>query len=266
MGIDSSSVCIIGGTGKMGSWLGTLFEADGLQVVSIGKDTVLKARDAVPLCKVVVVSVPISDAVEVISEVAPLVREETLLVDLTSIKSATMRAMLSLSKAQVAGVHPLFGPGETAGPSSRVALCPGRGKEGIQWIERFFKRKGFAVSMIDPETHDRMMGLIQGVNHFSTIVLALCMAESGFSLEDMTELSTAGFMKRIERIHAMLAQPGELFQSLLMENKEAVGFLKNYHDQAGRLIGIVRKGDTAGFERIWKTITRFFGHNGKVLR
>lgn len=242
----------------MGSWLAGLLERRGLEVFKTGRNTTLRAQEVVPLCEVVALSVPISETNKVIGEIGPLVRGDALFMDLTSVKSGPVKAMLAHSRSEVVGVHPLFGPGDLEKASRRVVLCPGRGERGLRWLEQLFEEEGLEVVILDPQVHDQVMGLVQGVNHFATMALAICASRSGMSLGEMERLSTPDFMKRINRMKDMFSQSSELFQSLLMENSHALSMIMDYCKEAEGLAGIALEKDRAAFAAIWMDVKRFF--------
>ncbi|MDY6972743.1 MAG: prephenate dehydrogenase/arogenate dehydrogenase family protein [Thermodesulfobacteriota bacterium] len=251
-------VGIVGGTGSMGSWFAGLLERFGSKVFRVGRKTDLTPYDAARRCDVVVISVPIADTVKVIQELGPLVPEDSLLMDLTSIKKVPVETMLKYSSAQVVGAHPLFGPDMAANSELTVAVCPGRGNSGLEWLSGIIRDAGLAVSVISPEKHDQIMGLVQGVNHFSTLAMALSVSRSGLDLDEIINCSTQTFKERLGRIRSIIGQPAGLFGSLLMDNPEAVGFVDEYVKAAGELSGITRGKDREAFKEVFEMLKRFF--------
>lgn len=257
MGLTSPTVGIIGGTGRMGSWFASFFENQGFSVSSAGRRTGLTPSTVARECEVVIVSVPITDTIGVIRELGPLVREDGLIMDLTSIKKEPVEAMLKYSSAEVLGAHPLFGPEEERIVGQRVVICPGRGERWSEWLTGVLEKAGVKIVKMDPEKHDRLMGIIQGASHFSTLVLALCITGSGFSLEELLNCSTRSFSQRLDRIKSMLKQPPELFESLVMDNPEAEEFIEQYHDSVDKMIRVTRKVDRRAFKEIFNSLKTF---------
>ena len=99
---------IIGGTGQMGRFFAEVFRAAGWDVIVSGRTTPLTGRDIAGEADLVMVSVPIRATVAVIREVAPLLSEEQIFCDLTSLKAEPVGAMLA-SRAEVIGLHPMLG-------------------------------------------------------------------------------------------------------------------------------------------------------------
>jgi len=165
--------------------------------------------------------------------------------------------MLKHSSAEVLGAHPLFGPEEERITGQRMVICPGRGERWLEWFTGVLEKAGIIIVKIGPEKHDRLMGLIQGASHFSTLVLALCITRSGFSLEELLNCSTRSFSQRLDRIKSMLNQPPELFESLIMDNPEAGEFIEQYYDSVDKMIGVTRKRDRRSFKEIFNSLKGF---------
>ena len=263
MNLEKPKVGIIGGTGGIGAWFADFLEHFGAEVHRVGRSTLLTPAESARQSDVTVISVPIADTIRVIQEIGPLVPENGLLMDLTSIKVEPMKAMLRYSITEVVGMHPLFGPGSTGCNSNlRVVVCPGRGKQGLDWINNILRQSGFGVTTLSAEKHDHIMGLVQGVNHFSTLALALCIQRSGISLDDFMNCSTQTFGRRLDRILSVFGQPSGLLGSLLMENPSAKGFIARYMNASEELTKLIRGKDREGFEEIFETLKQFFIQGG----
>lgn len=262
--LERPKVGIVGGTGDMGSWFADLVKAHVSEVFCVGRTTKTTATEIARECDVVVISVPIPQTLAVIKEVGPLVSEQGVLMDLTSIKKKPMEAMLHYSRAQVVGVHPLFGPGDASREELRVAVCPGRGRDGLNWLTGILNDAGLAVTTMSPERHDHMMGLIQGTNHLSTLALGLCVIRSGLLFDEMLNCSTQTFTKALDRIRAMIEQPAWLFGSLLMDNPQALEFMDQYSKAAGDLIEMSKEKDRASFEQFLEDLKAFFPREESV--
>ena len=108
--VEPRTVAIIGGEGGMGRSLDTLFTDLGHEVLSADLDTELRPEDAAATADVVIISVPIRDTRAVIEELGPLVRQDALLMDVTSIKTDPMNAMLASTEASVLGTRGILEP------------------------------------------------------------------------------------------------------------------------------------------------------------
>ncbi|MBN2062454.1 MAG: prephenate dehydrogenase/arogenate dehydrogenase family protein [Deltaproteobacteria bacterium] len=254
MAIVEQKIGIVGGTGRMGRWFAQLLIKTGYEVLLSGQDTSLTAVELAKQCDVVVISVPIGKTIDVIKEIAPLLPKNGVMMDLTSIKSGPISAMLEFSSSEVVGIHPLFGPGDIGCEDLNIALCPGRGNRALEWIKDLFIKEGYRVFCIDAKDHDKIMGLIQGVNHLSTIALAVCVQRSGFNIKDVIKLSTRTFIERLDRIRAVIEQPTELFESLLMNNPYSGDTVETYMESVRELIKVVKNNDHEEFHALFRDL------------
>jgi len=259
MGLEHPKVGIVGGTGKMGSWFGDVLEGLGLEVMRCGRSTELRPKDVASLCDVVVVSVPIKDTVSVIEQIGPLVRKDALLMDLCSVKTEPVSAMLKYSRSQVVGLHPLFGPRAGQNSHLSVAVCPARGEEGLRWITRIIKKAELKPVVLPPLLHDHIMGLIQGAHHFSVLALAQCIMRSGYSVRDLLKLSTPSFKQTLERIGSILDQTPDLFGPLMMDNAFSRQFIESYRESCEQLAEIIANKQDEIFKDVFLSLKKYFG-------
>ena len=188
--MEHINVGIIGGTKGMGRWFAGLLRKEGCTVHVCGRKTKLQINDLDRLCNVVVVAVPISATAEIIKQVGPLLSKEVLLMDLTSLKYEPVKLMLANSKAEVIGCHPLFGPQLKDASGQNIILCPARGKKWMGWLKGVFIKNKMNVLEATSEKHDKMMAIVQALNHFNTITLGMALAQTNIELTEINKFST----------------------------------------------------------------------------
>lgn len=201
----------------MGRWFARFFRERGYEVVVAGRNEGPQPEELARLCPVVIIAVPIGVTTDVIRQVGPHMPPEALLMDLTSLKAGPVAAMLSHALCQVVGLHPLFGPTVSTLAGENVAVCPGRGTEGQGWITSILTEAGARVTVTTPERHDEMMAVIQGLNHFDTLVFGLTIRELHIGGEDLERFSTPAFRVKGELVKRLFAHP-ELYLSIIGDN------------------------------------------------
>ncbi len=258
MGLNISTVGIVGGNGRMGTWFANLMEQNGLKVLRAGRHGRPSARDLARACDAVVISVPISTTLEVIKSVAPLMPPDALLMDLTSVKMAPLEAMVKYSHCQVVGMHPLFGPEGAGNKKSNIAICKGRGHEGYYWIKTLLEEAGYNVVTLRPEFHDEVMAVIQAANHFSTLVMGMLVDSLTIDYGQLSNLSTQTFCQVLDRCRQIIKQSPELFASLMMENPYAYKTIRKYIHYCEQLLDIIENKDRNSFKQIVDSISLMF--------
>ncbi|MDI6741732.1 MAG: prephenate dehydrogenase/arogenate dehydrogenase family protein [Smithella sp.] len=213
-------VGIIGGTNGMGKWFARLLRKEGYTIHVCGRKTKLQINDLARLCNVIVVSVPISATATIIKEVGPLLTKDQLLMDLTSLKKEPVKLMLANTQAEVIGCHPLFGPQLKDVSKQNVILCPARGKKWLGWLKSVLKKNKMSISETTPDRHDKMMAIVQVLNHLNTITLGMALAETKIPLTEMNKYSTPFFRIKLDIIKKVFTESPEMYLDIIMGNPE----------------------------------------------
>ena len=214
------NVGIIGGTKGMGQWFAGLLQKENCTVHICGRKTVLRINEMAKICNVVVVAVPISATADIIKQVGPLLAKDNLLMDLTSLKKEPVKLMLANSPAEVIGCHPLFGPDLTDVSGQNIVLYPARGTTWFPWIKNICEKNKLVVLETVPDEHDKMMAIVQALNHLNTIILGMALAETDIPLEEITKFSTPIFKTKLEIIKKVFTESPELYADIITGNPQ----------------------------------------------
>ena len=216
-------------------------------------------KDAAATADVVVISVPIRETRAVIEELGPLVREDALLMDVTSIKIDPMQAMLTSTKASVLGTHPMFGPGVNTYQGQRVVLCPGRGDAWLAWARQMFTARGLVLTETSAEQHDAMMAIVQVLHHFKTQVLGLALSRAGAPLEETLRFTSPAYLLETYVTGRHFAQAPELYGPIEMLNPDSQQVIGIFQQAAADLATILESQDQAAFDGVFEQVRAFFG-------
>ena len=218
--MEHINVGIIGGTKGMGRWFAGLLQKEDCTVHICGRKTALGINDIARICNVVVVAVPISATADIIKQVGPLLAKDTLLMDLTSLKKEPVELMLANSPAEVIGCHPLFGPALTDASGQNIVLCPARGTKWFSWIKNICEKNKMVILETAPDEHDKMMAIVQALNHLNKIILGIALAETNITLEEITKFSTTIFRTKLEIIKKVFMESPGLYADIITENSQ----------------------------------------------
>lgn len=243
------AIGIIGGTSGMGRWFADFLLARGFRVEVIGKEQERGIPDLAARSSVVVVSVPISATLEVIGEAGPHVKEDGLLMDLTSVKAGPVKRMLECSKAECAGLHPLFGPSVCSIEGENLALCPGRGRKWISWLRELLSSSGANVVETTPERHDEVMRFVQVLTHCCSILTGLTLHESGVGRDELLSFSTPAFRAQMGLVGKVFGPNPRLYADILTTNPGSREIMAVLERNLSKLKSLVMDGDAAGLTR-----------------
>ena len=256
--MKNTEIGIIGGTRGMGHWFARFLEKEGYAVRVYGRKTSESdIAEMAGTCHVAVVSVPIGATGEVIAKVGPHMREASLLMDLTSLKRDSVKAMLETSVSEVIGCHPLFSPRVDSIAGQNIVLCPARAGKWITWLKDIFEKNGAFVLEATPEKHDQMMAVIQGLNHFNTIMMVLALRKSGVSLPELMNYATPTFRAKMDIIERLLYQNPGLYTDILTLNPEICGHIDVYEESVAKLKNLICERNAAGIADVIEKCASF---------
>jgi prephenate dehydrogenase len=242
-----NSIGIIGGNGGMGRLFSSVFSRAGYEVSVSGRSTGLSNRDLAENCDIVMVSVPIRATVGVIDEIAPLMKPEQVMCDLTSVKTMPVQAMLK-SKASVIGFHPMFGPNLPGIRGQNIVATPARCPDEIFSVfTSIFASEGAQVTIMTPEEHDHVVAVVQGLVHFATLAVADAVRTSGTDFEKILSVMSPVYRIEMGLIGRILGQSPDLYGDILRMNPEVMPVLNGFSDSVERLRGSVVSPDEKEF-------------------
>jgi len=253
------TVAIVGGRGKLGAVLARLFADLGHRILIADTSTTVRPVEAAAAADVTVVSVPIDLTEGVIAEVGPHVREDALLMDVTSIKAGPVAAMLAATRGSVLGTHPMFGPSVHTLQGQRVVLCRGRGDEWADWVASTFVARGLVITETTPEQHDRAMSVVQVLNHFQTQVLGLTLARLGIPLEETLRFTSPAYLLELYVAARHFAQASDLYGPIEMLNPRGGDVTTAFGSATREVADIIASGDQAAFDAMFDEVRGFFG-------
>ncbi|TET08212.1 MAG: prephenate dehydrogenase/arogenate dehydrogenase family protein [Candidatus Thorarchaeota archaeon] len=225
---------IIGGAGGMGKWLTNHFLKLGHSVI-VSDPRIDQTQDpdieiatnnkaAVDNADLVLISVPMKHSTEVIRDVIPHMKDESILCEISSLKSNVVEILRTVSKSLIKPlcIHPLFGPGASV-LKKKFALIPIREEEE----ERELLKSLFPdsqVIIIDAGEHDRIMALTLSLPYFTNMILASILKNEDVSL--IEQLGGTTFAVQFMLTGSIMSHTPEFHLSLHKENNYAAEMLR----------------------------------------
>ena len=243
--------------------MGTIFAGilmrAGYEVEVAGRATALTPAALAGECDLVMVSVPIRDTVRVIREIAPLLTGEQLVCDLTSLKVRPVEAMLE-SRAQVIGMHPMFGPTVSSLRHQTIVVCPARADENtLGGLLAILEAEGAECTITTPHAHDRMMAVVQGLTHFVTLCMADSVRRLGIDIETTRAFTSPVYQIELALVGRLLSQDPALYADILQLNPFVPEVLSVCTSSAGNLSRIVDSNEPELFRNFFGATSRHFG-------
>ena len=212
----SKKVAVIGGAGKMGNWTAELLRSCGNDVTII--DPAVKNGKSLKDCDgmdVVVVSVPIHAVSGVLKELDGICGEDTLIFDLSSLKSSITGQLKDMAKRKkVCSIHPMFGPSATSLFNRNIIVCDCGNEQAVKEVIAFFDDKGGNIRVMDVDEHDDYMSYVLGLTHAVNIALFTALERSGKSFKDLQTVASTTFNKGLDTNRSVASEDPMLYYEI----------------------------------------------------
>lgn len=253
---------VIGGGSGMGALFFELLQGSGYEVRILEKDDWAEADTLLRDAGLVVVSVPIHLTEDVIDRLEGKLSQDCVLCDVTSIKAAPLRKMLTVHTGPVVGLHPMFGPKTASLAKQLVVVCDGRGEENYRWLTDQIRIWGAKLLNSDPEKHDHMMGVIQAMRHFATYVFGVHLSREGIEIEELVAFSSPIYRLELGMVGRLFAQDPNLYADIIFASVEGSEIASRYFRRYGRELDILMEGDKEAFINRFNEVKDYFGEHG----
>jgi prephenate dehydrogenase len=245
-------ITVVGGCGSMGKWIvSQLQQAGGVQVTVADPDEIEASRmvetmrieyekdnrKAASESDIVIVSVPVEATPSVIAEVAPCMKQGTLLIDVASVKTEAVSAMLKHAPpgVELVSIHPMFGPRVRSVKGQVVILIPVRTGRWFSLVKRFLEEKGAEVVETTVQNHDRMVSIVQGLTHFASMVFAGVIRDMNVDLKQTRRFSSPVYNALLPIVYRVICQNPELYAQLQVHNPHVLDVQEAFITQAVNL-------------------------------
>lgn len=252
-------IVIVGGNGGMGRIFTQYFENSGYVVHSFGHRGWDKAPEYLKKAKAVIVTVPIDITIEVIRQLAPLLRKDMILCDFTSVKEPIVKAMMEYHQGPVLGLHPMFGPDVKSLVKQVIVTVPERYEEESRFLVEQFKLWGARIVKCKACEHDKAMSIIQALRHFTTYAYGTFLASLNPQLHQILQLSSPIYRLELMMVGRLFAQDPRLYADIIMSSEQNYELIKAYIENLKPELDLVAAKDTEAFTRNFLKAREFFG-------
>lgn len=257
-----AKILIVGGAGEMGRLFVRFFRETGYQVDVLDKEDWGRASALCGNADLVVVCVPINVTVQVVEALAPLMRPDAVLTDLTSVKKTPLEAMCRAHKGPVLGLHPLFGPTTDNLDKQIIAACAGQDDGACQWVIDQLVAWGAVVVEATALEHDQVMEIVQALRHFATFSFGSFLYRQGIPIKRTLEFSSPIYRLELGMVGRLFAQDPDLYAEIIFATPERRLLLKTFVQSLTQFLDMLESGDKDAFIKEFEQIAEWFGPFG----
>jgi len=177
------------------------------------------------------IGTPVETIVPLTQRFLPKLESGCIVSDVGSVKGEIVRGMEKLLPKQIAFVagHPIAGSEQWGAQAARENLFVGHrcvltptaktDKKALKKIAELWRRVGADVAIMDPDTHDRVLGVISHLPHVLVYALVNALDRTQLNGVDLKSYCAGGF-KDFTRIAS--SRP-ELWRDICLMNRRALG-------------------------------------------
>ncbi len=137
-------------------------------------------------------------------------------------------------------------------------MCPARVKKWLPWLKDILGRNGALVVETTPEKHDQMMAIVQGLNHFNTIMMGLVLSRTGISISELMRFTTPVFKTKMEIIEKVFCQNPSLYAEIIAMNPDVCRLIETYEKCVDELKNLIEQGNAADIAKLIRKQAAFF--------
>ena len=283
-------VTIIGGAGGMGRWFAGFFAGNDVEVRIVDKSPETEAianqigveflntnilnvtegeaavNEEIVDTDVLLVSVPIDITGRVIERVGPKMHEDSLLMDITSVKKMPVAMMQKFTTAsiEILGTHPLFGPTAKSMRGQTIIFVPSRKGPLYERIYGMFERNGARIEVLTAEEHDEIISVILGLTHFILLSFGITLKNLDFDVERSRRFMSPMYEIIMDFVGRLLHQDPHLY-AMIQTNFEMGEIHESFLTVANRLYELVSAGKVDELMEEMKMAKRHFGDTERAM-
>lgn len=262
-------VLVVGGAGGMGSWFRGFLAANGHAVAACdpawrnlgaGEDrhAGVGEIDDLDIFDAIFVSVPLRRTAGLIEELVRR-RPRGIVLEIASIKSHLEPAFRMAEEAGVRTValHPMFGPGKAYyEPLTFVLACRRSPEEEQAAVRPWLLHPYTRIVPLPFEHHDRLMGWLLGLAHFTGLLFGSALAASGLEPAELRACASTTFLRQAATARSVLVEDADLYLDIQRLNPHREEVYAAARASLERLVRLVEAEDREGFRDLMRGAAR----------
>ena len=236
----------------------------GEQFLKFSTDNIYSVKNS----DITIFAVPISFMEESIKNIAPHLKENSVVLDVCSIKDFPSETLKKYSPKSVLIIptHPMFWPfiSSIAGQIF-VLTAEEKNKKDFRYkfLVNFLKKSGAKVLEVEAKEHDRMMAVVQGLTHYDIFVFGETMRELWVDIEKSLNFVSPIYKLKISSVARYMSQNPWLYSDIQMYNKEILNVHNTFIKISSKFNKIVEEKDNNTFVETIENTQKYFWENAQ---
>lgn len=264
---EGRRVLVVGGRGRMGSWIARYFRGQGERVTVHdvagpleGFEFAPRLGPAIVDADVIALATPMSATAAILRTVAAA-RPRGLLFDVCSVKAPVREALQDAARSglAVATVHPLFGPSTGSLAGRHILFCDCGNRPAVERAMDLFRGTGANLVEVPLDRHDALMARVLGLGHATTIAFFTALARGPFTAADLRGATSTTFERLLATARAVANENPDLYFEIQALNPHTSAVLHDLELSLAELRDAVFRGDAGAFRSLMESGKRYLG-------
>jgi chorismate mutase/prephenate dehydrogenase len=252
------SVLVVGGAGRMGSWLCDFFASQGHRVSvydpggrRAGFKQARSLRGAVADADVIALATPMERTARLLDQILSL-GARGLVFDICSLKSPVVAAIerAVADGLRVASVHPMFAPGPVLLSGRILVVCDCGNAAATAEARALFEDTALRLVDVPLLQHDRLMSYVLGLSHAVNIAFACALSRSGLTPHDLDHVASTTFSKQMRTTREVALENPLLYYEIQHANRHTPEVLSALRDAVDVISGAAAAETGDGFAEL----------------
>lgn len=228
-------VLVVGGAGKMGSWMCRYLRSRGHRVTvsdlvkSADFPNAASLESAVSRSDFIIIATPISATGECLERVTEL-RPDGIVFDISSIKTPVMSILKGAVKKGISAcsVHPMFGPDIESVFDRNIIICDCGSEKASEAAAELMNWSGARMIRMPIEQHDKLMAYVLGLSHALNIAFFDALTKTKIDYVTLNQVASTTFRRQAATSRDVALENPELYyeiQHLNPHNRRALDLL-----------------------------------------
>ena len=262
----SRSIAVLGGAGRLGTWLSEFFIHSGHKVFVIDKVKPLfscphaSSIESLPRdCEIIIIATPLRDSIKIIDEILDLDLKNLTIFDMISIKSPIHPHLLKLKNngAKVSSIHPMFAPSVELLFGKHVIRCSLGDKEADLLCEELFGNTSLKIVDMDIHQHDKTISYLLSLSHLVNIIFVCSLRKGGIDINTLKNFSSPTFADQLEIASRVFAENPHLYYEIQTFNPQNHVAHQELLESLKKVLSAVNTGEEDLFINLMKECTTY---------
>lgn len=212
---------------------------------------------------ITIFSVPIAFMEKSIENIAPYLKENSVVLDVCSIKDFPSKALKKHSPKWVLIIptHPMFGPYISSIAGQIFVLTAeekSRSDSRYKFLVNFLNKNNAKVLETSSKEHDKMMAVVQGLTHYDIFVFWETLKKLWVDIKKSLDFVSPIYKIKISSVARYMNQNPKLYWDIQMYNKEILEVHKTFMEVSSEFNNFVENKDEDNFIKTIEKTQEYF--------